>query len=67
MFRIAVKLENAAKLLELETDEFLEMVRSGDMPMPICLGEHIRWSTESLRQYVSTSPEPLPASIDKLT
>ena len=40
---IALKLETAAAALDMDIREFLEAVRGGDLPMPVCFAGVIRW------------------------
>lgn len=47
-----LKAETAAKLFELSTNEFLELVRKRILPGPLNIERHTRWDAESLKRIV---------------
>lgn len=51
---IAVKLDDAAKLLSLTPQQVDDLVRAGKLPKPIKLGHRTRiWSVDALRAFVN--------------
>lgn len=48
----------AARLLDMQPDEFRALVRQGALPPPLRLGKHERWSVEAIAAIVNgTAPK----------
>lgn len=49
---IFVRLETAAKLLDMTPKEFADLVNHGSLPGPCKIGTHQRWSVEQIKAIV---------------